>query len=224
MTRSGPRRRPAARSRRAKCITFSASLARRQAGRSRLLGALQRRIRAPASRRPARRRSRGSVKYRSWLRSTLGEPVDVVHHQAGGARHAVRRGVGQPVEALQRGAVAEVEARHRVERLVALLGVQQVPARTGASAASAAPRGDLAGVPAGLLERASSARRAPPSAADSCRASRRASQRAESRDRRQRGEASAGAGTRACRSSATCLISRLPKEMPRRPSWQLVIE
>ena len=112
----------------------------------------------------------------------LGEPVDVVHHQAGRARHALLGGVAHPVQALERGAVAEVKARHRIERLVALLR---------AAAGSSAHRrmqqrlqrlGHLAEVPGRVVELARSAR-----ARRSSRAS--PSQRAEAGDRRERGEA-----------------------------------
>src|SRR6185295_5587498 len=40
----------------------------------------------------------------------LAQPVHVVPHQAGGARHAGLGDVAHPVQALERGAVAEVEA------------------------------------------------------------------------------------------------------------------
>ena len=56
----------------------------------------------------------------------LVQAVHVVHHQASRPAHAAQRGVAQPVQTLQAGAVAEMETRDRIERVAALLRVQQV--------------------------------------------------------------------------------------------------
>ena len=81
----------------------------------------------------------------------LGEPVDVVHHQARGARHALLGGVAHPVQALERRAVAQMKARHRVERLEALLGVEQV-VRAKAHQQALQSFGHFAKMPGGILE------------------------------------------------------------------------
>src|SRR6266853_1773419 len=54
------------------------------------------------------------------------EAVNVVHHEPRRAAHARGGDVAEPVEALEARAVAEVEPRHRVERLVVLFGVQKI--------------------------------------------------------------------------------------------------
>src|SRR6266850_3283549 len=56
----------------------------------------------------------------------LGQPVDVVRHHAGRARHALLGGVAHPVQPLERRPVAQVKARHGIERLALLLGVEKV--------------------------------------------------------------------------------------------------
>ena len=67
------------------------------------------------------------------------EAVDVVHHQARRAAHPHLRDVAEPVQPFHARAVAEVEARHRIERIATLLRVHQVVARTGARAGAACP-------------------------------------------------------------------------------------
>ena len=51
------------------------------------------------------------------VRLDMVERVEVVDHQAVGLLHALARGIAQEIQAFQAGAVAEMEAGHRIERL-----------------------------------------------------------------------------------------------------------
>lgn len=55
------------------------------------------------------------------------QEVAVVDHEAAGARDALEADVGQPVDAPEHGAVLQVEVRHGVERVAAVLLPVQVP-------------------------------------------------------------------------------------------------
>src|SRR5262245_21301639 len=56
------------------------------------------------------------------------EIVEVVHHQAVRLAERLAGGVGEPVDLLEAGAVAEVEACHRVARRSVLgAGVEKIP-------------------------------------------------------------------------------------------------
>src|SRR5450432_3500901 len=57
----------------------------------------------------------------------VAEIVDVVHHEAEGLREAPVGGVRHPVEPFEARAVAEVESRHRVERLAVLPLLREIP-------------------------------------------------------------------------------------------------
>src|SRR6185436_6115060 len=117
ITRSEPTRRPAARSRRAKCITFSGSLPAAlmlPSGGGAFLGGAWQRALARQALDHRRRIHHVLAEVALVVLLQLGQPVDVVDHQAGGARHAGIRGVAEEVEALERGAVREVKARHRI--------------------------------------------------------------------------------------------------------------
>jgi hypothetical protein len=108
--------------------------------------------------------------------------VQVVHHQAERLLQALGRRVAGPVEAFHAGAVAEVEARHRVQRLAVLQLLAQVARR---------PRQQF--LPLGRLG----------ASASGCSQLRQRLGRrvlgqpgAQARDRRQRGEGLQLAGTR----------------------------
>ena len=168
---------------------------------------------------PRSRRPRGSSRCRLQL-------VAVVAHQPVRLAQALGRGVALPVDALQPGAVAEMEAGHRDRP-----GGRRPAWRRGSSApraaAAAASRHRSA-----RTRRSSRDRRA---AASWPRSTASRSPAYPSSDsfapatRRNRGTGDSVTNVLRLarsftRSSTTCLIRKLPNEMPRRPSWQLEIE
>ena len=216
ITRSEPMRKPAARSRRAKCITFSA----RRPAASPHRPCLFRRRRAALARQLLHRRrgdDRVLAEVALVVALDLGEPVHVVHHQAGRARHALLGGVAHPVQALERAPLPRWKRATGSSGSLALLGVQQV-ARAQAHQQVLCKR---LGGPRRRCQAGSSicARRQRLRILGALpRASARNPGIGESVAKRRR------CGNSRLSSSATCLISRLPNEMPRSPSWQLVIE
>ena len=144
------------------------------------------------------------------------EPVEVIHHHAARMLHAGLRGVGEPVEPLDARAVAEMEARDRVERLASCFAARQVirAQRHQQLAQALGGLGVLVPVGRRASEQLRGARRASAPA--------RARARCSSSHARKPGIGESVANVLRRGNSwpsrcATCLISRLPNEMPRRP-------
>ena len=78
--------------------------------------------------------------------------VDVVHHQARGLEEAGRCRVAHPVDPFEPGAVAQVEPRHRVERVDPALRTQQVMRAQPHQAGPGTFAGGGVGRPVGLLD------------------------------------------------------------------------
>ena len=124
---------------------------------------------------------------------------------------ALAGGVAQPVQALEPRTIAEVEARHRIER--AGRGSAVLPARRSAAARARILRSHSAFVMAVRQAGVVQQWRGRGSSPRTCWAPEPAS---EAGDRRQ-GDEGVEPRQVAASSSATCLIRKLPKEMPREP-------
>ena len=81
------------------------------------------------------------------------EVVEVVDHEAGALSQTLLAGVAHPVEPFEPGAVAEVEAGHRVERLArGVLRVEEIANRAAPRTASRAARARGVPVPVRAIE------------------------------------------------------------------------
>ena len=134
-------------------------------------------------------------------------------------------GVGQPIDALEPRAVAEMEARHRIDRQPAPVArAQEIPGAARISGSCSRAAVSAIAPPVGIVERGEQ------------RLVGLAQRRANSRCARSRASQAAkfGTGDSVTKvesfgisrqiSSTTCLIRKLPNDTPASPRWQLEIE